>query len=179
MQLDTPNTPLSNLRDLPNPFYAHRTPGKARIVLTDPSTNYVGDGIGELRINGSGADIVLKDLAANLERDDRFGYRLATGGKELLRAGPSGQGLERLRIHVSTNTYEARVSPLRNTATVLSDGHEAAQVSGGLLGLKYRIHFSEMDLHSPLVAIVAFFHLLVVRSRAFRATPVHVSPGGL
>ncbi len=175
MQPDTPKTAPSNLRDLPNPFFAHRTPGKARIVLTSPA----GDGIGELRMNGSGVDIVLKDLAANLECDDCFGYRLTAGDKELLRAAPSGRGLERLFIHVSTNTYEARVSPLRNAATVLSDGNEAAQVSGGLLGLKYRIHFSGTDLHGPLVATVAFFHLLVVRSRAFRATPVHVSPGGL
>lgn len=175
MQPYTPKTPPSNLRDLPNPFIAHRTPGKARIALTNPS----GDGIGELKINGSGADIVLEDLAANMERDDRFRYRMTAGDEELLTAAPLDRSLERLLIHVSTNTYEARVSPLRNVATVLSGGNEAAQVSGGLLGLKYRIHFSDTDSHGPLVAIMAFLHLLVARSRAFRATPVHVSPGGL
>lgn len=142
-------------------------------------TNPAGDGIGELRINGSGADIVLEDLAANVERDDRFRYRMTVGDEELLTAAPLDRSLERLLIHVSTNTYEARVSPLRNVATVLSGGNEAAQVSGGLLGLKYRIHFSDTNSHGPLVAIMAFLHLLVARSRAFRATPVHVSPGGL
>jgi len=175
MQPYTPKTSPSNLRGLPNPFIAHRTPGKARIALTNPS----GDRIGELRINGSGADIVLEDLAANLERDDRFRYRMTAGDEELLTAAPLDRSLERLLIHVSTNTYEARVSPLRNVATVLSSGNEAAQVSGGLLGLKYRIHFSDTDSHGPLVATMAFLHLLVARSRAFRATPVHVSPGGL
>lgn len=173
MQPDPPN-PLAT--HLPNPFVAHRTPGRPTLRLTHPG----GERIGELIIRDPGADILLSGLCATLERDGRFRYRMLADGKELLSAAPSGRGVERLSIYHARDTYEARVSPLRNTATARSDESvETARVSGGLLGLKYQVSFDAGDRCGPLVALLILHHLLVVRSRAYRAIPIRLPPGGL
>ena len=173
MQPDPPDPLVTHP---PNPLVAHRTPGRSTLRLTRPG----GEHIGEMVIQDPGADILLNGLSATLERDDHFRYRMLAGIEELLSAAPSGRGVERLSIHHAEDTYEARVSPLRNTATVHSDvGGEIARVSGGLLGLKYRVSFDAGDLSGPLVALLVLYHLLLVRSRAYRAIPAHLTPGGL
>lgn len=180
MTPDSKNTPPLSLQDfhksLPGSLLARRTPGRPTIPFSRPS----GERAGEIVIQDSGADIVLGDLSATLERDARFRYRMLTGGKELVSAAPSGRGLERLSIHHADQTYEARISPLRNTAVAhADDGTETARVSGGLLGLKYQLDFDTEDPRGSLIAVLILYHLLVVRSRAYRAIPIRLPPGGL
>lgn len=177
----TPNPkntpPLQDLQtSLTGSLLARRTPGRSKIPFSHPS----GEIVGEIAIQDSGADIVLGDLSVVLERDAHFRYRMLAAGKELLSAAPSDRGLERLSIHYGDRTYEARISPLRNTAVAhADDGTETARVSGGLLGLKYQIDFDTEDPRGLPIAVLILYHLLTVRSRAYRATPVRLPPGGL
>lgn len=173
-----PNPSNTHLPALLSPITAHRTPGHSRLHLTHPS----GKTLGELRFLDSGAGLTLGDLHFTLERDDRFGYRMLAA-KPIMSAEPV-KGLEQLSIHHGERDYSARVSPLRNTAVARSEaGTEVARVSGGLLGLKYRLDFAATIPGpvpgSALVAVLLLAHLLVVRSRVYRAVPVHVPPGGL
>ena len=172
MRLDPPNTHLPPFRP---PITAHRTPGRSRLHLTHPS----GKTLGEIRFLDSGADLTLGVLHITLKRDDRFGYRMRATAGPIMSAEPV-KGLEQLSIHHGGQDYSARVSPLRNTAVARSEaGAEVARVSGGLLGLKYRLDFAAAVPDAALVAVLLLAHLLVVRSRVYRAVPVHVPPGGL
>ena len=145
-----------------------------------PLTDLEGRSLGEMTVRDGGADILLGGLFATLEREGHNRYTMLVGGEEALHAEPPGGGLERLAVHHGEELYEARVSPLRNTATVRSRaGAEVARVSGGLLGLRYRLGFDGGERRASYVALLAFYHLLLVRSRAFRAVPAHLTPGGL
>lgn len=135
------------------------------MTLLHPS----GERFGELDIRGDGAELVTSELSATLERDARFHYRMFDGDVELLAAAPSGRGSEKLKVWRGDRTYESHTSPLRNTAAARSStGIETALVSGGLLGLRYHLGFDAGD-ELPVAALL-LSHLLVLRSRAFRAT---------
>lgn len=160
----------------PNPFFAHRTPGRSKMPLTDLE----GRSLGGLTVRDSGADILLGDLRASLEISGRFQYAVRLGDDMLLSAEPSAGGWEKLVIRSGDKHYDARVSPLRNTATARSgEGVEAARISGGLLGLKYRLDFDAGDPEAPYLSLLLLYHLLLARSRAYRAIPAHLTPGGL
>lgn len=173
MKPNPPDTSRHNLqRGLSGALLARRTPGRSTVLLLLPS----GERFGELTIRDSGADLVAGDLSATLEHNARFHYRMFDGAGELLNATPSGRGLERLTLRCGDRVHEVHASPLRNTATARSgEGVETARVSGGLLGLRYRLDFEEGDGLGLLVAVLLLHHLLVLRSRAYRAVPAHRS----
>jgi hypothetical protein len=75
-----------------------------------------------------------------------------------------------LTLRSGGTTYEASISPLRNSATARSSaGREAARVSGGLTNRRYRVTFDPQDPASLPVAVFLLHHTFALRSKAFRA----------
>lgn len=132
------------------------------LSLLDPG----GEPFGRLLPRGTeGADLEAGDATARIERTNDAGYRMVSGAAELLTSRSPGSATA-LGISTPDQTYTIRVALLRNLATAQTpDGDEAVRLSGGLANRRYRATFREEALP---VAVFLLYHLVELRSRAFR-----------
>lgn len=108
------------------------------------------------------------DLAAWLEPRTGAAYAMTTDGDEIL-AAENANSATTLTLRSGDRAYEARISLLRNSAVArLSDGSEAARVSGGLTNRRYRATFDPQDPFSLPIAIFLLHRTFALRSSAFQ-----------
>jgi hypothetical protein len=127
------------------------------------------EAFGNLRPDESGGTrLEAGGLSATITPSTGGGYTVTTDGDETLTAEPTGSSTA-LRIESGDRTYEASISPLRNTATAHSpNGTRTAGISGNLTGRRYEATFDPKDPAAPLIAISLLQHLTNLRSRAYR-----------
>jgi hypothetical protein len=109
------------------------------------------------------------DLTARIEPRTGGAHGMTGGDGRVLAAKAAGSASV-LTLRSGGTTYEASISPFRNSATARSsDGGEAARISGGLTNRRYRATFDPQDPASLPVAVFLLHHTFALRSRAYRA----------
>lgn len=118
---------------------------------------------GFLRLEGSeGASFEAGGSEGRIESSGSR-HRMFIGGEEELTAVREGSGV---RIEAGGDSFEATVSPVRNSAAARSaDGREVVRVSGGLMNRSYEVSFERGNLAA---AIFLFHYVAAVRRKAFR-----------
>ena len=144
---------------------------RARGLLNPEITlsTHNGEPFGRLMMRGTeGADLAVGVIEARIRRAGDSRYVLSSGGSEVLAAEPAGS-LETLHIQHGDRSYEAGISPLRNTAVARTpENKEATRVSGGLANRRYEATFDGASLP---VAVFLLYHLVTLRGRAFQTRP--------
>jgi hypothetical protein len=129
-----------------------------------------GEKFGQLRLRGSSvAEFESGDHAATFKRSARS-YRMVADGEEVLAATPKGSSIDELEISCgSGQTYEAKVSFLRNLAVASYPGGErVVRLSGGLTSRSYEVLFAAEDACALPVALFLLWHVTANRRRAYR-----------
>ena len=95
---------------------------------------------------------------------------MVVDGEEVLVAGPKERTIDELEISCGGQTYEAKISFLRNLAVARHayDGERTARLSGGLAGWSYQATFAD-DRGALPVAVFLLWHVVANRRRAYRA----------
>ena len=129
-----------------------------------------GREFGRLLVHGlDGAQLDAGPLRARIERSARSRHRMLAGETETLVAQPAGSSVA-LEITCADRPYEARFSPLRNTAVARApEGAEAARAFGGFLSRGYDAVFDADDERSLPVAVFLLYHAAALRRRVFLA----------
>lgn len=124
---------------------------------------------GRLRLDGlRGAEFAAGTLAATIERVGNSGYRMFSGGEQILTATLRTSSLETLEIAGSGSAYTARVKFFRNEARIFSlAGVETAQLKGGMMGRRYEIMVDEADTNALPTAILLLYHTAAFRRRIY------------
>ena len=118
-----------------------------------------------------GTHLQAGELAAWIEPRTDATYGMRAGDENILTAQPTGSPVT-LALRSGTRAYEARISPLRNSAVAHPQhGGETAHVSGGLANRRYRATFDPQDPASLPVAIFLLHHAFTLRRSSFRAGP--------
>ena len=156
-----------DLRRSPGGSFTARARGlfAAEFALLDPD----GEEFGRLLLDGgSSAEFRSGDRVFKLEASGKR-YRMVADGEEMLAAGPKGRSIDELEISCGGQTYEARISLLRNLAVASHPGGErVAHLSGGLAGRSYKALFDSEDGCTLPVAVILLWHLTTNRRRAYR-----------
>ena len=125
---------------------------------------------GELLTDATGGTrLRAGDLEAEVRQNESHHYVMTTGGTRTLTAEPTGSPTL-LNLRSGDRLYEARISLLRNRATVKSStGTETARLSGGLTNRRYNATFDPRDPASLPIAILLLHQTIKLRSKAYRA----------
>lgn len=169
--MDEMDTSLAAWRDLAGDLggsFAARARGLVSpelVLLTE-----AGEPFGRLAADeAGGVRLLAGTLAARIEPPTGGAYGMTAGGREVLTAEAAGSASV-LTLRSGGSTYEARISPFRNSATARSsERREAARVSGGLANRRYRAIFDGQDPAALPVAVFLLHRTFALRREAYRA----------
>jgi len=132
-----------------------------------------GEEFGRLRMQGlTGAEVLLSGLpTTEVERQGLYGarYRMATGGAQVLIAGPE-RPPEPLRVFCGGTVYGVESSLLRNRATarpLSPDSGGEVGLRGGLSGRAYRAEFRPGDGGALAVAAFLLYRAVALRRQLY------------
>jgi hypothetical protein len=157
--------PWRQLRERLDGYFAARSRGLLASELVLSSRD--GEGFGRLRVDGpEGARFEADDVRAQIERTERWRYRMLTGDVEVL-AETAGSA-DASEVRYKDRVYELRLGLLRNTAVASSPGgSEAARVAGGLTNRSYEVFFDGGNEGSLPLAVFLLYRIVALRRRAF------------
>lgn len=165
MDFSSPTNPWNALREsLAGSFTAHARglPARSFVLLRD------GEEFGLLGLDGTaGANLSAGVIRAEIRRGAGHGYRMTSGGSEILTVRREKGSADRLEISCDGMVYEARTSFLRNKATADSTSGEEVRINGGLSGRSYEVAFEAGDGRVPAVAVFLLYHTVAYRSQAY------------
>ena len=132
---------------------------------------------GKVRRGPSRTEVTAGSLNAVIEQRGNASYRMLTTGT--LPGAPNGgaaavtepvdRSVDFLEVRAGGRTYQARVSFLRNRATVLSqEGEEVARLKGNLTGRRYEVSFDPEVVDALPVVVLILYHTIIHRGRAFQ-----------
>lgn len=127
-----------------------------------------GTEFGRLRVDDlRSARFVAEDFKAEVEKTPDNGYRVFSGGGQLLSAESSSA--ETLDVACAGKVYKARVSFLRNAAVARSPaGDEVSRLEGNFTGRRYTVEMDDEPAALP-ISILLLYHTATLRKRVYQA----------
>ena len=169
MDFSSPKNHWNSLREsLAGSFMAHARGLTAKsFVLVRPG----GGEFGRLDLDGTaGVDLSAGGVRAEIRENAKRGYRMTSGGSEVLTAERERGSADRIRVSCGGKVYRVRTSFLRNRAMAVSAGGEVARLNGNLSGRSYKAVFEAEDGGAVAVALFLLYHTAAHRRRAYLTT---------